>query len=191
VGGAASQIAGQVWSSAGQSMPDIGQMLINAEGFFTGITDFLPIFALMSGMVLLASSLYKAFNLSRENRDGRDHNGILGIVSSIVIASLMINWSLAEDMSSDLLSLSGSGGAFGYMPPTQTAYQQQVLHAVFTAISAIGAIGIFRGLLLWKQAGESSQMSKGDGGGMWSGFWHILGGAAALNIGPFIHMFGM
>lgn len=48
----------------------------------------------------------------------------------------------------------------------------------------IGAVGVYRGFLLWNSS-TSPSSSRSGGDVFWQGLWHIVGGAIAINIGVF------
>lgn len=59
-----------------------------------------------------------------------------------------------------------------------------VLQVAMVWTILIGAIGVYRGFLLWNSS-TSPSSSRSGGDVFWQGLWHIVGGAIAINIGVF------
>lgn len=184
-GGAASSMAS---GGSPLSGSDIGSLLIRAQDFFTGLEKFLigaqgQVGAIdIMGQFLIASALFNAWRASND----QNRIGMGKILSPLVIGGMMLSWSHTTAIVSESLAL--SGGALGYVPQQSTAYATRVMKAIMSAIGVLGMISILRGLLKWKKAGEGEQHSGDDP--VWAGFWHILGGGIAYNIGPFMRMLG-
>jgi hypothetical protein len=73
--------------------------------------------------------------------------------------------------------------ALSYLPPqlSQGDFWKRVTLAIVHWVAMFGGIAIYRGLLLWRDMSSGHANQNGDL--MWRGFWHIIGGAVALNIG--------
>ncbi|AVG43851.1 MULTISPECIES: hypothetical protein [Achromobacter] len=73
--------------------------------------------------------------------------------------------------------------ALSYLPAqvSQSSFWSRVALAIVNWVAMFGSIAVFRGLLLWREMSNGSPNQPGDL--MWRGFWHIVFGTIALNIG--------
>lgn len=121
---------------------------------------------------------------------GRDGNGddvpVVPIVGKLFIAACLISFSRSVGNTLDLLGGAGSEvrAAVAYVAPTNGGGDiwSIALNAAFLWVAAIGAVGVFRGFLLWQDMANGENRN-GGGDLFWRGLWHILGGGVAINMG--------
>ncbi len=70
--------------------------------------------------------------------------------------------------------------AYAPLPPEASAWSL-VFETCLLWVVMIGWAGAFRGLLLWNKATNGGGSSSGSDL-FWQGTWHVLGGAAAINL---------
>ena len=164
-------------------------ILASMKSFAEIITPSIGIFAFVAGLFILGSTFSQMVNAHRgqgplAHGDGGVKIGPV-LVRSIIAACLM---SFSFYASNTIGTLFGGQvspeRALAYAPVARMESAQWTLAwgVVIVWIVMLGAVGMFRGLLLWNSAATESQ---GGGDLFWRGLWHIVGGAAAVNIGFF------
>lgn len=148
---------------------------------------FLGIAGALTGLYLIGSAgvtMFKA-GANPQGHQGDAPVGQVVLVKSI-IGALFLQFSRSVEMTRELMGGAGVGVREGlaYAVPAQAGggFWGAVMAAGFLWLSVIGTIAIFRGFLLWVKAG-SGENSRGGGDDTWAGFWHIVAGGIAINIG--------
>lgn len=105
---------------------------------------------------------------------------------SMLIGACLIQFSRSVNSTRELLGGAGSEvrAAMTYMATGGggSAFATLALNTALLWVGAIGAVGVFRGLLLWWEMGSGNNRG-GGGESFWRGLWHILGGGLCVNIG--------
>lgn len=168
---------------------DVQRTLESSKEFATLVTPLITVIAFACGVFLLGSTFLQMANAHRGQ--GALAHGDGGVkVGSVVMRCALSSCMMAFAFYGDntILTLFGQkvskDTALNYAPVAQMASPQWTLAwgVVISWIVLIGVVGMFRGLLLWNSATTETQ---GSGDYFWRGLWHIVGGAAAVNIGFF------
>lgn len=168
------------------AIQDIGTMLINLKSSFEALQGLMPTLEFATGVGFIVKGLFLANEAAKEH--GNQHASPQKIGSALIFGGILASSGFTQYLANDITTL--SGGALGYIPPTPSDFLTQVLTAIMTGIGAIGGVAIYRAALLFKSAADGDDAQRG-GDPMWKGVWHVIGGACALNIGPFLKMVGM
>jgi len=137
------------------------------------------------------SGLRKLAAASRGERQGQGTVGPVAV--NFFIAALLAQLSTFAGNAVDLMfgtGISDPHQALSYMP-SQVAGNQTLTFVMSVAVywlAALGWVAVFRGLLLWNSLSEGQAAAGRDYG--WRGFWHVLGGAALINVGGLASWFG-
>jgi hypothetical protein len=165
---------------------------MNWQAFLQGSEEFSKalISLLTAGACVLAAAWIAASGLRKlvaASKGQRQGQGTVGPVAiNFFIAALMAQLSTVAGNTVELMFGSGISDpreALSYMP-SQISGNQTLMMVVGVAVywlAALGWVAVFRGLLLWNSLSEGASAGGRDLG--WRGFWHILGGAALINIG--------
>lgn len=165
------------------------QALNAAKAFAVEATPVVSYVAFAAGVALMGSTFVQVANAQRGQGPLSDAEGnpkIGPFLMRTILAALMIGLPFFGDAT--IVALFGQkvskDRALSYAPVQQMQSEQWTLawSVVIVWVVLIGVIGVFRGLLLWNTATTDQQ---GGGDLFWRGLWHIVGGAAAVNIGIF------
>ena len=158
-------------------------MLNDLSTFGVQLRTVLSAISALTGLILFAVA---GRMLVKTNRGDEGPNlGAVGISLFVGAALLQIARSI-EDTRTGLLA--GAGAEVRTMMSTAIPagsggpFWTLLLSTCLIWIATIGAIGMFRGFLLWNKAGSGEQQG-GAGDYFWRGLWHIVGGAICINIG--------
>lgn len=169
---------------------------VDIQGTLTSIKDFAStlkplifVLSLACGVFLLGNTFSQMVNAHRGQGSLAHGDGgvkVGPVAMRCGLASCMISFPFYYDTT--LITLFGGAvspdRALNYAPIAQMNSPQWTLAwgLVIAWVVGLGVVGMFRGLLLWNSAATESQ---GGGDYFWRGLWHIVGGAAAVNIGMF------
>lgn len=167
-------------------------------GFLNNMKDFgeafipvVSVLAFVAGVFLLGNTMLHVVNANRgqgalSHADGGVKTG--AVLMRMGISACLISFSMY--MSKTIETLFGQEvdyrTALAYAPVAQMSsnpYWQLAWTVCVVWVVLIGVVGMFRGLLLWNSASTENQ---GGGDLFWRGLWHIVGGAAAVNIAIFL-----
>lgn len=165
------------------NLPDISGLVDSFRSLALSIATVVagPIPA-ATGLAFLFQAGLLIYQGARSNREEISWGKVAGAVA---VGVLLIQFARTMDNTTQLLSGhnvdTNYSSALAYIPlANKSSFWKGVLDAIFAWIVAMGWIGGFRGLLLWKQA-SNGKSSRGDE--FWRGCTHLLGAAAAVNIG--------
>lgn len=167
-------------------------------GFLNNMKDFgesfipvVSVIAFVSGIFLLGNTMLHVVNAHRgqgalSHADGGVKVGPL--VVRIAISGCLISFGMYMSKTIETLFAEEVSyrNALAYAPVAQMSgneYWKLAWGVCIVWVVLIGVVGMFRGLLLWNSATTENQ---GNGDLFWRGLWHIVGGAAAVNIGIFL-----
>lgn len=176
-------------------MPDISSTLKGFEGLANNFIPFLlTALSVTVGLFLVYSALKRVY-AKADSRQGAMQSGNDGwglIAGQLLIGGLLLR--LGASMQDVSVLLFGSEiqdvrGVFAYAPlPAQAGLWRQVLEVCLLWVVMLGWAGAFRGLLLWNQGVAGGNSGQG-GDYYWRGTWHLLGGAAAVNLSGMLQSF--
>lgn len=131
------------------------------------------------GMYFLVSAGREMFSPT----DARDSVDKQKVVADLAFGSIFVQ---IGRIIAEARSLMDDGGqvraALAYvMPQSGTGFFGLVLTVVMAWVALIGAIGVFRGFLLWRDM-ASGASRQGGTDLFWRGLWHIIGGGIAMNL---------
>lgn len=164
-------------------------ILTAMKSFATLVTPLISVIAFVAGTFLFGATFMQMVNAHRGQ--GPLAHGDGGVKVDVVLVRCVIAacmMSFAFYGNNTIVTVFGeqvsADRALAYAPVARMASEQWTLAwgVVIVWIVMIGVVGMFRGLLLWNSAATESQ---GGGDYFWRGLWHIVGGAAAVNIGFF------
>lgn len=133
----------------------------------------------MVGMLFVATGITDSMKASKPHNSGHISGG--RIFSRILLGGLLIGGGYALDILS-LGSLTGqSWNTFGIYEDSRAGSDQfsPFILAVIRIVQVFGAYSVFKGILLWKVAGDGRDAAGGDKVG--SGCIHILFGGCLMN----------
>lgn len=173
-------------------MPDLSATLAGFRGLAENLVPFL-----LTGAAVLAGLGVIFFAIRRIYQAGLPgHHGQRvswgGVALQLLIGGLMLR--LAGFMQDLSQLLFGTGiqdirGVMAYVPLSGTASAwSEVLEVVLLWVLMLGWLGAFKGLLLWNKASYGGDSGQG-GDYFWRGFWHLIGGAAAVNLTGMLQSF--
>lgn len=144
--------------------------------------------AVLIGVMFIASGVNKMIAHGRGERHGQPTVG--PVVGNFFFGALLLqlSWTIGVlSVSLFTVPLENPNNAMAYMPDPVT--QNQTLHNAVNAavlwIYFIGFIAVIRGFVQWNALANGERGQGND----WRGLWHILFGAAAINITALVRMF--
>lgn len=162
--------------------------LTNTEALAQGIVMLLSTAAsILVGLWMVISGLIKMVQYGQGLREGQPTVG--PVLINLVVGALMLQFALTADSIVQMIfggSMQSPITAMQYMPQEIQGSEtmKQALTIGLYWVAAIGWVAVFRGLLLWNDLSKGQSASSQDAG--WRGLVHVLGGAAAINIGGFV-----
>ena len=162
---------------------DLSALLSGSKETVTTLVTFLlTAFSVLLGAYMIVSGLAKMIAFSKGERNGQATAG--PIVINLLVGAMLIQLSASIDMIVE--SIFGGrpedpNGAMSYMPPpmkSSPTMEMAVTIGVYW-IYAIGFMAIIRGFVLWNELASGGGRGSDNG---WKGFWHVLAGAACVNI---------
>lgn len=161
---------------------------MNQEALRALATTVIPIVtgaaSVFIGFYLIFSALRMLVSAA-DSRGGQDKDGIWGrIFARLVIGAMLLQFrATMGDVSTLVL---GTGiedyrGAMAYMPASinNSGPWRAVMETVMLWVTFLGWLAALRGFLKWNSASNGGGQS---GDLFWQGLWHIVGGAAAINV---------
>lgn len=180
-------------------MPDISSVLNASRSLANNFVPFLvTAVAVVAGLLMIysgISDMYHKGSASRMASMGHQDASYGGIALKLLIGGMMLRLGSTVGDISELLTGSGTQdirGVLAYAPVTQTAkaaFWMGVFEVCLLWVLMLGWLGAFRGLMLWHKAAAGSQSGGSAGDLFFQGFWHLLGGAAAVNLAGMIKAF--
>lgn len=173
-------------------MPDISSTL---TGFRALAENFVPFLltgvTVLVGLLLIFAAIRKVFLLGKGQADRQQVSWGM-VAGQLLLGGLMLRLGATMQDVSHLLfgsDIQDIRGVMAYAPlPAQAGFWKQVLEVCLLWVVMLGWVGAFRGLLLWNK-GVSGGGNGQSGDYYWQGFWHVLGGAAAVNLSGAIQSF--
>jgi len=164
--------------------------LENLKSFAEAFIPVVSVIAFMSGIYLLGSTILHVVNAHRGQGPLSHPDGGVRISPFLIrlgIAACLFSFGMYMTKTIETIfdSQESYRTAMAYAPVAQmsgNAYWQLAWGVCVVWVVLIGVCGMFRGLLLWN---SSTTENQGSGDLFWRGLWHIVGGAAAVNIGVF------
>lgn len=175
-------------------MPDISASL---AGFRALAENFVPLLltsiCVLAGMVLIYLAITKVYAMGKPGGYMQQREASWGgIAGQLLIGGLLLRMGATMQDFSQLLfgnDIQDIRGVMAYAPlPAQAGFWKQVLEVCLLWVVMLGWCGAFRGLLLWNKAVAGGDSSNG-GDYYWRGVWHIVGGAAAVNLTGLLQSF--
>lgn len=161
------------------------------QAFIAFAQEVLPLLAVagaLVGLYLIGSAGFEMWAAGADGRSMRRSSEapVMQVVAvKSVIGALLLTFGRTVDMTRELTGGAGAGMrqslAYAVTSSSASGFWGLVLQAAFLWLAVIGTIAVFRGFLLWVRAGS------GEGGKgsdlQWAGFWHIVAGGIAINLG--------
>jgi hypothetical protein len=139
----------------------------------------------LAGLVLIFLAIRKVYRMGAAGGYSQQQASWGGIAGQLLIGGMLLRMGATMEDVSHLLFGTGVQdirGVMAYAPlPAQGAFWGQVVEVCLLWVVMLGWAGAFQGLLLWNKGVSGSDSGQG-GDYYWRGFWHILGGAAAVNL---------
>ncbi|MEJ8837586.1 hypothetical protein [Ramlibacter sp. AN1133] len=174
-------------------MPDISSSLNGFRALSDNLIPFLLTSAsVVAGLVMIYTAIRKLYSLGKQGHYNAQGPTMFGIGAQLLLGGLMLR--LGATMQDVSVMLFGSQiqdirGVMAYAPlPAQAGFWKQVLEVVLLWVLMLGWMGAFQGLLLWHKGARGGDSGQ-SGDYYWRGFWHILGGAAAVNLTGMLQSF--
>lgn len=108
------------------------------------------------------------------------------VARRLLVGGLLVQFALSVSWTRGMLGGAGGEVRSAVLLASGGAGNNSLIHQIFSAslfwVAVIGVFGMLRGFWIWGEAG-SGESSAGGRDYFWSGLWHILGGALAINIG--------
>lgn len=169
---------------------DTSTFLAGSEAVLTAVVSLLVTgIAFLIGLIMIYSGFAKMVEYSRGNRQGQSTVGPVAI--NLLIGSMMIQLGrMVDGLIYTIFNepAQSPNNAMAYIPEPvkSSAMLENLVQAAVLWVWAIGFVAIVRGLVLWNDLanGRNAQPSAG-----WRGFWHILFGAAAVNLTGVLKLF--
>jgi hypothetical protein len=164
------------------SLPDISGIVSGLQSGASSLITAVIALATMLGVFFFIQSGLILFKGSQpHNHEGVDWTKLGG---TLLVGTMLMQFVLSVNNTTTLVTgsqVSDYTQAMQYIPmAAQSSFWESVLEACLAWVVALGWVAVLRGLLLWK-ASANGKTSRGDE--IWRGATHILGGAAAINIG--------
>lgn len=167
-------------------------------GAAAGLRDFaaamMPVIfsgaSVFAGLLIIAMSIKKMVVIG-DHRHGGQEATWGGVGFGLLIGALLLQFSSTMNDVSGLLfgsQIQDVRGVLAYVDSKGTSISayRTVLEAVLVWIVFLGWISAFRGFLKWNQAANGQSQGSDP---FWAGLWHIIGGAAAINLGGIVNSF--
>lgn len=169
--------------SALESMREFAEFAVPAVGAIS----------MVAGFIYMLTTLTHVKNAGRggggANPLAHPDGGIKAgsFLGRMAVSALMLSlgWSLGTTVETFFGAQVSVRAALAYAPIQQMGndYWKLVWNVILVWIILIGVAGFFRGLVLLHEAASGSQQQGNDLS--WRAIWHLIGGAAAVNIGMF------
>ncbi len=175
---------------------DISALLAGSKAFAENLIPFLVgAAAVVAGLVVIFSAIRNVYQKGASGRASASGNeiGYGGIALKLLVGGMLLRFAATLQDTSRLLfgtGIQSYEGVLAYAPlPAQAGMWRQVFEVVLLWVVMIGWIGAFRGLMLWNSAANGGGSGGSSGDLFWRGLWHLIGGAAAVNITGVISSF--
>jgi hypothetical protein len=174
-------------------MPNIASVLAGFEALANNFIPFLlTALTVATGLVLVFLAIRRIYAKADSRAGQQQDGGWAAIAGQLLIGGLMLRFGASMQDVSQLLfgsDIQDVRGVMAYAPlPAQAGFWKQVLEVCLLWVVMLGWCGAFRGLLLWNQGVSGSNSGQG-GDYYWRGFWHLIGGAAAVNMSGMLQSF--
>jgi len=161
---------------------DISEILASANAIASASFSLLGPVSLLMGVWLMGSGLKKLVADPAQ----RGEVDLTSVAIRILMGGVLMQYATSVSWTRTLMGGAGGEVRSAVLLAVSGSSTTSVVYQVFTAsllwVAAIGAFGMVRGFYLWAQIGNGESQSGGKDF-FWSGLWHILGGALAINIG--------
>ena len=170
------------------SLPDISGIVAGLQSFATSLVTLVVIVATFLGVICFVQVGLILFRGSQPH----NHEGVqwTKLAGTLLIGTMLMQFVLSVNNTTEVVTgsqVSDYAQAMQYIPiAQQSSFWSSVLKACLAWVVALGWVAVCRGLLLWKAA-ANGKTSRGDE--VWRGVTHIVGGAAAINIGVMLQGF--
>lgn len=175
-------------------MSDFGPTLAGSKAFADRFIPFLLTgVAVVAGLALIYSALRAMYDMEKGRAGGGREITFFSIAIKLLVGAMMLRLgSTVEDVSFLVTgtTFQSYNQVLAYAPlATSNGAWNSVLQVVLLWVVMLGWLGAFRGLLLWNEAANGGASGGSSGDSFFRGFWHLLGGAAAVNLSGFINAF--
>jgi hypothetical protein len=175
---------------------DISALLKGATAFAEQLIPLLvSALAVVVGLFLIFSAVRNIYQKGADGRAmaGGSEIGYGGVAMKLLVGGMLLRFGATIEDTSNLLfgvGIQSYQGVLAYAPlPAQTGLWRQVFEVCLLWVVMIGWIGAFRGLMLWNGAANGGGSGGSSGDLFWRGLWHLIGGAAAVNMSGMISSF--
>jgi hypothetical protein len=170
------------------SLPDISGLL---SAFQTGAFGLITVIIAVATMLGVAFMVNGGLMLLKASR-GSEQLDWKALGGTLLIGTVLLQFVLSVNNTTTTVTgstVTDYTSAMAYLPVSnQSSFWSAVLSACFAWVVAMGWAGVLRGFLFWKTA-TNGKSSRGDE--IWRGATHLIGGAAAINIGVLLqNIFG-
>ncbi len=177
-------------------MPNVQSLLAGSRALAEHFIPFLlTAVCVLAGLFVVFTAIREVYQKGSESRMGMGGGRDVawgGIAVRLLVGGLLLR--LGSTVDDVAVLLTGAGvqdvrGVLAYMPlPSGGGFWTGVFEVCLLWVVMLGWAGAFRGLLLWNKAADGG--GGGNGGDhFWQGFWHLVGGAAAVNLSGMIKAF--
>lgn len=173
-------------------MPDISTTLAGFRGLAEG---FVPLLlsgiSVLCGLLLIFLGVRKVVQMGGARHGGQQPTWG-AVAGQLLIGGMMLR--LAGSMQDVSQMLFGTGvqdirGVMAYAPlPAQAGFWGQVMEVCLLWVVMLGWCGFLQGLFLANKGVTGSDHAN-SGDYYWRALWHVLGGAAAVNLSGMLHAF--
>lgn len=164
-------------------------------------TNFVPVIsgtlARGTGIWLIGSSIMTFVKASDARNAGDERSSIGRAAGKLLIGALLfqLSWTMSQfslllfgvGLPEDSTASANQVLAYMSMPAAVTGFWRDVIQVCLIWIVLLGWASAFRGILQWHKAASGEGGNQGDP--FWKGVWHIIGGAAAINMSGAMNAF--
>lgn len=175
-------------------MPNVQALLTASRAFAESFIPFLvQSVAVLGGLYIIFSAVRAMFKKGSERMGGGRDVEWSGIAIKLLVGGMLLR--LSSTVTDVSYMLTGAGvqdvrGVLAYAPVAQSAGMWAgVFEVCLLWVVMLGWAGAARGLFLWNKAADGGGGASDGGDLFWRGFWHLVGGAAAVNLAGMIKAF--
>ncbi|MGH1398087.1 MAG: hypothetical protein ACRBCT_02625 [Alphaproteobacteria bacterium] len=176
---------GSVAGGACSSVADLGldgRLACFVNDIFGPMHSVLNLFAFIAGTIFIMIGISRLIKGAQEGAKGP---GGLGTIMTFIMGGALVSYN--EIVRATTTTLTGSSTTLTFAELQYTnglsnvAEAEAVITAIIKFMIIVGLISFVRGLFIVRDVAEGSQQAS-----MMAGLTHIIGGAAAINLGPLL-----
>lgn len=165
---------------------DISTTLAGFRGLAENLVPLLlTAVCVVAGLLLIFMGIRKVYRMGQGGGYQQQQVSWGAVAGQLLVGGMLLRLGATMEDVSQLLFGTGVQdirGVMAYAPlPSEATFWKQVIEVCLLWVVMLGWVGAFQGLLLWNKGVSGGDSGQG-GDYYWRGFWHILGGAAAVNL---------